>query len=421
MVDGGDHQLDRHALDTLVRRRGYDEKILAVLFRARERLLLAVGLATAKLREAGDPLLTLEARIQELLARVAMLEQENGHLRSRLERIDARRRSYYTPSERFQILVFMKTWLLSIEETAQRFLVSPRTIARWLKEATREPAQRTVGCLVRAIPPLRAYSHVVRDLACTMESLGFGGSKRISQTSPVARSRSAPRPSAAGVSAAPATADVGCGRPHCRGALPQPRVDGRPHPDPRLPEDLLLRPQRDTRRPLPNAARGAAVRESAEQRGPRGSAGLRYHTARHTEALRFGPRVAVHGEAFRTRLSSLGIRQRFGAIGQYGSIAIVERLWRTAKQLLSVRRWSLVHPSDMRERLEATLAYYAYLKPHQGLGGAVQPRSTSASAPPISTPAGRPASRRSKPQTKPSRSRSSILEGRLPLLVPKVA
>jgi hypothetical protein len=111
-----------------------------------------------------------------------MLEQENGHLRSRLERIDAYRRSHYTPSERFQILVFMKTWLLSIEETAQRFLVFPRTIARWLKEATREPAKRTVGCLVKAIPPLRAYSHVVRDLVCTMESLGFGGSKRIAQT-----------------------------------------------------------------------------------------------------------------------------------------------------------------------------------------------------------------------------------------------
>jgi hypothetical protein len=76
----------------------------------------------------------------------------------------------------------MKTWLLSIEETAQRFLVSPRIIARWLGEATREPAKRTVGCLARAIPPLRAYSHVVRDLACSMEALGFGGSKRIAQT-----------------------------------------------------------------------------------------------------------------------------------------------------------------------------------------------------------------------------------------------
>ncbi len=68
MVDGGDQKLDRDALDTLVRRRGYDEKILAVLFRARERLLLAVGLAIAELREAGDPLRTLQARIHELLA-----------------------------------------------------------------------------------------------------------------------------------------------------------------------------------------------------------------------------------------------------------------------------------------------------------------------------------------------------------------
>src|SRR5712691_5683432 len=128
MVDGGDHTLDQHALDALVRRRGYDDKVLAVLLRARERLLLAVGLAIARLREAGDPLRTLEARIRELLARIVMLEQENTRLRRRLERIEARRRSHYMPSERFQILVFMKTWLLSAEQTAQRFLVSPRTI-----------------------------------------------------------------------------------------------------------------------------------------------------------------------------------------------------------------------------------------------------------------------------------------------------
>jgi hypothetical protein len=61
-----------------------------VLLRARERLLLAVGLALARLREAGDPLRTLEARIRELLARIVMLEQENTRLRSRawLPRID---------------------------------------------------------------------------------------------------------------------------------------------------------------------------------------------------------------------------------------------------------------------------------------------------------------------------------------------
>jgi hypothetical protein len=47
MVESGDQKLDQRAIDTLVKRRGYDEKVLAVLFRARERLLLAVGLVIA--------------------------------------------------------------------------------------------------------------------------------------------------------------------------------------------------------------------------------------------------------------------------------------------------------------------------------------------------------------------------------------
>ncbi len=85
-------------------------------------------------------------------------------------------------------------------------------------------------------------------------------------------------------------ADAGCGRSHGRGALPEPRVAGRPHRDLRLPEDLLLRPRRDSRRPLPHAAHGAVVRESAEQRGPHGPARLRDQAARPSEPLRFGPR-----------------------------------------------------------------------------------------------------------------------------------
>jgi hypothetical protein len=63
-----------------------------------------------------------------------------------------------------------------------------------------------------------------------------------------------------------------------------------------------------------------------------------------------------------------------------------------------LRRWSLVHPSDMQERLEAALTYYVYLKPHQGLGGAVPGEVYfGVPAPPTSTPAGRPASSRGNP------------------------
>jgi len=266
----------------------------------------------------------------------------------------------------------MKTWLLSLEEAAQRFLVSPRTIARWLKEATREPAKRAVGCLVNAAPPLRAYSHVVRDLVCTMEALGFGGSKRIAQT--LARS-----------AIKVGTETVRRWRKSKHRPLPAPASSGRTaiarYPGHVWMADLTEIPGflrifscflgvvLDVRSRMPLAARLFANQPSAEDVG----ALLDLAIERHGPPRHF---VSDQGaqftaESFRARLRSLGIRQRFGAVGQCGSIAIIERMWKTLKELLGVKRLGLVHPSDMRQRLDAALTYYAYLKPHQGLGGAV--------------------------------------------------
>jgi putative transposase len=74
-------------------------------------------------------------------------------------------------------------------------------------------------------------------------------------------------------------------------------------------------------------------------------------------------------EVFRETLAALGIKQRFGAIGQYGSIAIIERFWRTLKQLLGVRLWA-ISGEHLEHRLRLVTAYYAMARPHQGLGGA---------------------------------------------------
>ena len=62
-------------------------------------------------------------------------------------------------------------------------------------------------------------------------------------------------------------------------------------------------------------------------------------------ARRFGPPrhfVSNKGKQFtakrfRKTLRRLGTRQRFGAIGRHGSIAIIERLWRTLKDALNLR------------------------------------------------------------------------------------
>jgi Integrase core domain len=70
---------------------------------------------------------------------------------------------------------------------------------------------------------------------------------------------------------------------------------------------------------------------------------------------------------FRSFLKARGIRQRFGAIGRTGSIAIVERFWRTLKDALSLRSRKPMTKADLERRLKAGLLHYAYLRPHQSL------------------------------------------------------
>ncbi len=96
---------------------------------------------------------------------------------------------------------------------------------------------------------------------------------------------------------------------------------------------------------------------------------------------------------FRETLDSLSIGQRFGAIGQYGSIAIIERFWRTLKELFGIRSWPPLSAAHLEARTERALGYYSSLRPHQGLGGATPaevyldetPAASSAIPPPRKT------------------------------------
>ncbi len=78
------------------------------------------------------------------------------------------------------------------------------------------------------------------------------------------------------------------------------------------------------------------------------------------------------GHVFRWKLHRLGIRQRFGAIGKKGSIALVERFWRTLKDTLGLRLLRPLVAQDLMEKLELGLVHYSSLRPHQALGGATQ-------------------------------------------------
>jgi hypothetical protein len=72
-------------------------------------------------------------------------------------------------------------------------------------------------------------------------------------------------------------------------------------------------------------------------------------------------------ESFRAWLRRLGIRQRFGAVGKYGSIAVIERLIQTIKRECTRR---VLVPYVARALLhELTLfsTWYNHERPHEGL------------------------------------------------------
>jgi transposase InsO family protein len=77
------------------------------------------------------------------------------------------------------------------------------------------------------------------------------------------------------------------------------------------------------------------------------------------------------GSSFRRSLQQLGIQHRFGAIGKTGSIAIIERLWKTLKQAFRDRYSAPpLRLAELEERLRLELLYYTNFRPHQALDGA---------------------------------------------------
>ena len=71
------------------------------------------------------------------------------------------------------------------------------------------------------------------------------------------------------------------------------------------------------------------------------------------------------------------MKQRFGAIGKKGSIALIERLWRTLKGALGLRLLRPLVAEDLRRKVELGLVHYAHFRPYQALRGAESIRHPS--------------------------------------------
>ena len=149
---------------------------------ATQDLTLCGAAAWERMRQGGT---TAEKLHVELQHTRLLLREARDHaeiLAARLERVGPRRRPHYSPPLRFRILEHRKKYLLTVEETARRFLVAPQTIYNWIAEMRRDPDATTVGSKIVPVPPVKRYALAVRRLVQQMKEAGFGGKKRIAET-----------------------------------------------------------------------------------------------------------------------------------------------------------------------------------------------------------------------------------------------
>jgi len=358
-------------------RGGSPPAALPALLRASHLFGLALGSALGKLRESGATAARLFERAEESALLLRMMREAAGILGARWDKVPERHRPHYAPEQRFRILRIRSFLCLSQRETAEMFRVSTETIARWEVEATsadgeaESPAPRP---LVAPNPPVRRFADVVRAVVKTMELAGFGGNDLIART--LAR---------AGWKLSSRT--VGRIR---KERWPLPRVSEAASMLPRAvtakrPNHVWMADLTDVKGLFGLLTFKVAVVFDAFSRTPL-SVRVFSKEASAREIARFVSKAArrhgrpAHfvsdrgpcftGGGFRHKLRRLGVKQRFGAVGKKGSIALIERLWRTLKDTLGLR---LLRPSAA-EHLAATvelgLVHYAHFRPHQGLGGA---------------------------------------------------
>jgi transposase InsO family protein len=357
----------------------------------------AVSLAHASLVVArgwclDSPIVRVRLRAQLDAARAeeALLKEELRILRARLERIPPAKRPHFPPSERLAILLLRAARGWTAAETARRFLVTPVTISQWMRRLN----EQGVEALLRVPVPVNRVPEYVQLVTEKLRALlPRMGKVRIAHV--LAR---------AGLRLSPSTvARLAKRKPATPPPSPEPCTDSAR----RLKSGIVARRPHHTWHvdatlvPIVSGFWAAWLPFALPQCWPfcwwvvgvldrfsRGIVAARvYRTQPSAEDVcsllghavrRAGRRpkyiITDQGAQFRKRYRAWckrrGIRPRFGAVGQVGSIAIIERFWRSMKdEAFRVMRvpGGLV---AMRTELAAYVSWYNTHRPHQALHGA---------------------------------------------------
>jgi putative transposase len=309
------------------------------------------------------------AGLRELVERQQL---EIDLLRARLARLDSAKRPRCLPSERLQIQLYRAKWPTSLTELARRFVLSVETIKAWLIEVDGGVEKR-----VKTKAPVNKLPDAVREIAVLLrwDQLLWGGAKRIadvlrrtnlkiSRTSIQRILRRSPR------------------KPAVKEAKPKARPSGIKAKSENHVwiVDLthvvsfmgLLRVRVVA---IIDAYTRAIVATGVSKSEPTAD----WMCAFVAKAIKTSGSKPMHmisdrgsqftASPFRAMLRRRGIRHRFGAVGTHGSIATIERMWRSLKSecLNSTCAW--LSARALARKVADYSDWYNAFRPHQGLRG----------------------------------------------------
>ncbi len=335
----------------------------------------------------------LAEKVERLTAELALRDEQQRITDARMASIPPHRRPQYPPTERMAILELKAARGWSLEQTAKAFLVTPATIASWMKRLDEEGPD----ALVQLREPVNKFPDCVRYVVHRLKTLCPSmGKVKIAET--LAR---------AGLHLGSTTVGRMLKEKRRRPNAPfvgqdanLSHIDGKQrivtakypgyiwHVDltvvptgagfwvPWSPFALLQRwpfchwlavaVDHFSRRGM--AAATFDKQPTSEQ--VRTFLGRTMHSAKaKPKYLVCDKGVQFWNEGFRHWCKRKNIKPRFGAIGKHGSIAVVERFILTLKTLLGCLLLIPYRRERFLQELAAIVEWYNQHRPHEWLGG----------------------------------------------------
>lgn len=364
--------------------RGWNQSVRAGVLHAIA-LANSIWLQVASSRRSDRRAVSARGELSQFRREIELLREQLRIKDARFARVAPHRRPHYTPVERLAILELKAAQGWSLAQTANTFLVAEPTVASWLVRLdetgptalvrTSDPVNKfpeLVGYLVRRLKvlcPELGRRKLADTLARAGLHLGAATVARMLRQLPRSPDRNAPKSQCGGSLRAQKPHDVwhidltvmptggGFWTTWLPWALPQ-----------RFPFGwwILAVVDRHSRRAL---QLGCHAEQPTSYR-------IRKSLERAIRAVEAKPRVIVCDRGvqfdcreFRSFCRRRRIEIRYGAVGRYGSIALIERFMRTLKEKLRKLSPTPLEQTAMYRELRLFHEWYNEHRPHEALGG----------------------------------------------------